>query len=76
MQVILSVFVCRQKIIFVFVFAFVIFWREGRGPKKNILKKWKKWKKWKMENGKWKMENGKWRGEPKCGFLIIEQSGG
>ena len=54
MQVILSVFVCRQKIIFVFVFAFVIFWREGRGPKKNILKKW--------------------RGEPKCGFLIIEQS--
>ena len=38
MQVILSVFVCRQKIIFVFVFAFVIFWREGRGPKKNILK--------------------------------------
>ena len=52
MQVILSVFVCRQKIIFVFVFAFVIFWREGRGPKKNILKKW--------------------RGEPKCGFLIIE----
>ena len=27
-----------------------------------------------MENGKWKMENGKWRGEPKCGFLIIEQS--
>ena len=56
------------------MFAFVIFWREGRGPKKNILKKWKKWKKWKMENGKWKMENGKWRGEPKCGFLIIEQS--
>ena len=35
MQVILSVFVCRQKIIFVFVFAFVIFWREGRGPKKK-----------------------------------------
>ena len=48
-------FVCRQKLIFVFVFAFVIcFWREGRGPKKNILKKW--------------------RGEPKYGFLIIEQS--
>ena len=40
------------------MFAFVIFWREGRGPKKNNLKKWKKWKKWKMENGKWKMENG------------------
>ena len=32
------------------------------------------WKMEKMENGKWKMENGKWRGEPKCGFLIIEQS--
>ena len=31
-------FVCRQKIIFVFVFAFVIcFWREGRGPKKNLI---------------------------------------
>ena len=56
MQVILSVFVCRQKIIFVFVFAFVIFWREGRGPKKNILKKMEKMEK--MENGKWKMENG------------------
>ena len=38
MQVILSVFVCRQKIIFVFVFAFVIFWREGRGPKKIFWK--------------------------------------
>ena len=54
MQVILSVFVCRQKIIFVFVFAFVIFWREGRGPKKKYFEKW--------------------GGEPKCGFLIIEQS--
>ena len=33
-------FVCRQKIIFVFVFAFVIsFWREGRGQKKMIF--WK-----------------------------------
>ena len=38
MQVISSVFVCRQKIIFVFVFAFVIFWREGRGPKKIFWK--------------------------------------
>ena len=72
MQVILSVFVCRQKIIFVFVFAFVIFWREGRGPKKKYFEKMEKMEK--MENGKWEMENGKWRGEPKCGFLIIEQS--
>ena len=31
-------FVCRQKIIFVFVFAFVIcFRREGQGPKKNLI---------------------------------------
>ena len=36
------------------MFAFVIFWREGRGPKKNILKNGK----WKIENGKWKMEGG------------------
>ena len=66
MQVILSVFVCRQKIIFVFVFAFVIFWREGRGPKKKYFEKMEKMEK--MENGKWEMENGKRRGEPKCGF--------
>ena len=64
-------FVCRQKIIFVFVFAFVIcFWREGRGPKKiDILEKWKngKWKNGKWEHGKhgknekWKI--GKWKME-------------
>ena len=56
MQVILSVFVCRQKIIFVFVFAFVIFLEGGTRSKKKIF---------------WKMGEG---GEPKYGFLIIEQS--
>ena len=72
MQVILSVFVCRQKIIFVFVLAFVIFLEGGTRSKKKYFEKMEKMGK--MENGKWKMENGKWRGEPKCGFLIIEQS--
>ena len=55
MQVILSVFVCRQKIIFVFVFAFVIFF----GGRDEVQKKYFE----KMENGKWKMENGKWKME-------------
>ena len=69
MQVILSVFVCRQKIIFVFVFAFVIFWMEGRGPKKNIL--------WNFMNLSilwilWNFLKNGGGGEPKYEVLIID----
>ena len=65
-------FVCRQKIIFVFVFAFVICFLEGGTRSKKKFDILEKWKKWKMENGKWK--NGKMEGGEQMGVLIIGQS--